>query len=103
MRQFLFFWLVLAGAGCEALHKHGCRPECPVEEKKPVCVPKEKVAAPAPEVSAPTRVAAAQEVLLVPTMVYRPFVAQAPTAPVRLASNMTVLPQPPEQVGAPKP
>ena len=103
MRHMLFLWLVLAGVGCHGLDGHRCRPECPVEEKKPVGAPKEKVGAPAPEVAAPTRFAAAQEVLLIPTVVYRPFVAQTPTAPVKLTSNMTVLPEQPERVSAPKP
>jgi hypothetical protein len=39
-------------------------------------------------------------VLLVPRMVYMPFVAAAPTGPVRMTPNMTVVPPP---YGAPPP
>jgi hypothetical protein len=118
MRRFALVWLLLAGAGCQGLHEKHCRSDgttgtCPAP-LAPCTVPEKKVSAPAPEapkapekvgvpVGQPAQVAIAQEVLLVPRMVYMPFVAQSPTAPARLTSNMTVLPPTGAPVGAPQP
>ena len=109
MRRLLCLGLLLVCAGCHPLHER-CRPEsaqappCPAEKKVAAPAPEKKVSAPAPEkVAAPApevpRAAIAQEVLLVPRTVYVPYVAQTPTAPVKLTSEMTVLPP----VGAPSP
>jgi hypothetical protein len=114
MRRLLYLGLLLASAGCHPLHER-CRPECgigapcPAPEKKVSApAPEKKVSAPAPE-KAPevTHAAVAQEVMLVPRTVYVPYVAQTPTAPVRLTSDMTVVPPvsapSPPQAGAPSP
>ena len=98
MRQLLLMALLLVGAGCyglgERIHcrrgMHGCSPTEPCDKK--AAKPAEIKAAPTEEISGPARSTQAQEVLLVPRMVYVPFVAQTPTAPVRMTSNMTVVP-----------
>lgn len=119
MRHFLFVALMLAGTGCQGFRDrldcrrgtHGCKEPCgpaetkatkPAEQKAP---PKqaETKTTPMEQVTDPVRTAMAQEVLLVPRMVYMPFVAQSPTAPMRFTSNMTVVPPsgPKEQVTPP--
>src|SRR5260370_41893416 len=117
MRQFALIWLLVAGAGCQGLHeKVRSGPDCtnPQTCPAPCPVPGKKVSAPGPEApKAPEKVAApigeaaraaiAQEVLLMPRMVYMPFVPQTPTAPVRLTSNMSALPPTTVPAGAPPP
>jgi hypothetical protein len=105
MRHIVLASLLVAGFGCAGLHDRHCATTEPCPEKK-LAAPKqpEKVAAPAPVTESHPVVA--QEIMLVPTMVYRPFIAANPTTPVRMGSNMTVT-QPqgapgPEPVGAPK-
>jgi hypothetical protein len=109
MRQLLWMTLLLIGGGChgvgERLHgRHACAPAEP-------CAPVEKRGAPAPEkpreappprqdVGEAARAAIAQDVLLVPRMVYMPYVAQIPTGPMRMAPHQ--LPPGPEPVGAPR-
>ena len=109
MRHVLLITLLLTGVGCQTLHDRGqCKTECATSEpcpalEKKVCAPapgKPKVTA--PPVEAPKAAAIPQEIMLVPTMVYRPFIAANPTMPVRMGPNMTVA-QPPPSEEAPPP
>ncbi|MBI1831699.1 MAG: hypothetical protein HYR84_09640 [Planctomycetes bacterium] len=118
MRPLLLMALIFIAPGCQAMRDHiECRRECRASapcgrcarcvtmgERPKETKPAERVAAPRPEVGEAARAAMAQEVLLVPRTVYVPYVAQAPTAPARLTSNMTVLPpQGPEPIGMGRP
>ena len=101
MRQYLLITVVLVGAGCHGLGDcrrggRDCHEPCKTAEKKPCAPPARSQAAP-PEQVDQVRAALAQEVLLVPRTVYMPFVAQTPTAPVRLTSHMQVVQPPPER------
>ena len=116
-RQVLLMTVLLVGTGCQGLHdrvhcRNACTEPCQAPEKCVVAAEKprettkvsEKLPAPRTE-AAPAQAAIAQEVLLVPRMVYMPFVAQAPTGVARLTSNMTVMPPAgtPPPVTAPPP
>lgn len=106
-RHFLLMTLLLFGAGCQGLHdrmrcRDACTEPCPASEKpKEAAKPPERAAAPAPpqDPGHTAAVAVPQEVLLVPRMVYMPFVAANPTGVARMSPNMTVMPP----AGAPGP
>jgi hypothetical protein len=125
MRQFLLMSLLLVGAGCQGLRERiDCRHGGYACTTKEPCGPSEKVGAPGPEklaapkaeapkVGAPRQEVAApaiaQEILLVPRMVYMPYAPQVPTAPMRMGAPGTTVvppqgaPAPRENVEAPGP
>jgi hypothetical protein len=99
MRRLLFVALLFLGVGCQGLPaRRGCEEAAECKPAKPEAKkPAETVAAPTPRQDS---AAIAQDVLLVPKMVYIPYVAQTPTAPMRMTMG---LPAPPvENLPAPK-